>query len=238
MQPACPQRGESPRMRSPKQHRCDHGLPELEGRHVVVGAVVNNIVERERPSIDSASVRFPLVHPSGRPATEVEIKRTQAHTADSFIALSTVTFFPLDDSPQELRPERAICQADGLIPQPNNEDLGADVALLRTFPRLLLTGQPLANERRYGERRRRTGNERPAEPQQHEGSGYEKSQTKDAKEEVEASSDVHAMIGFRMAFMKSSPSSTPATRARPIAMIKVTGPSILQLGSLSFSLRG
>lgn len=100
----------------PKQHRCDHGLPELEGRHVVIGAVVNNIVERERPSIDSAPVRFPLVHSKrqagdrSRDQANASPYRGQLHCLVDSDLLPTRGL-----SPQELRPERAICQADGLI---------------------------------------------------------------------------------------------------------------------------
>lgn len=100
----------------PKQHRCDHGLPELEGRHVVVGAVVNNIVERERPSIDSASVRFPLVHSKRKTGDRSRDQANASPYRRQLHCLVDSDLFPARRlSPQELRPERAICQADGLI---------------------------------------------------------------------------------------------------------------------------
>lgn len=46
-----------------QQHCRNHGLPELKGRHILVGAVMDNVINGEISSVLSPAISTPLIDP-------------------------------------------------------------------------------------------------------------------------------------------------------------------------------
>src|SRR5690606_22920115 len=166
--------------------------------------------------------------PSGSVAIVSAISRTHAHTADTRMAVSTLTLLPELDCPPTNWPQKAPSVRRIVLPsQPPRLAEGFAADLDRAWNRGLLIGHAPANEPGDTEHRAGASEQRPGGAGQHPDASAQQAEAGQRCQQ-KSSQCAHAINGFRIAFMKSSSSaSSGSTFETPIAINSAAMSSIL-----------